>query len=83
MIEFVSSRLRQFEVRLMMAQGIQPIPAESGPGPTGPWDSQQETSTPLGARVCGPCPLMQEEVSEEETFGPFPLKNKGVESLRG
>ena len=31
--KFVSFRLQQFEVRLMMAQGIQPIPAESGPGP--------------------------------------------------
>ena len=33
LIEFVSSRLQQFEVRLTMAQGIQPIPAEGGPGP--------------------------------------------------
>jgi len=28
-------------------------------------------------------PVPQEEVSEEETFGPSSLKNKGVESLRG
>ena len=28
-------------------------------------------------------PVQQEEVSEEETFGPLPLKNKGVEFLRG
>ena len=30
-----------------------------------------------------PAPVQQEEVSEEEVFGPSPLKNKGVESLSG
>ena len=33
LVKFVSFKLQQFEVRLMMAQGVQPIPVESGPGP--------------------------------------------------
>ena len=33
LVEFVSSRLQQFEVRLMIAQGVQPIPEEDVPGP--------------------------------------------------
>ena len=33
LVKFVSSRLQQFQLRLMMAQGIQPIPQEDGPGP--------------------------------------------------
>ena len=31
LVQYVSSRLQQFQVRLMMAQGIQLIPAEGGP----------------------------------------------------
>ena len=33
LIKFVSFWLQQLDVRLMMAQGTQPIPVESGPGP--------------------------------------------------
>ena len=33
LVKFVFSRLQQFQVRFMMAQGFQPIPAEGGPGP--------------------------------------------------
>lgn len=33
LVKFLSSRLQQFEGRLMMAQGIQAIPTEGGPGP--------------------------------------------------
>ena len=33
LVKFVSSRLYQFQVRLMMAQGIHPIPVEDGSGP--------------------------------------------------
>ena len=32
LVQYVSSRLQQFQVRLMMAQGIQLIPVASGPG---------------------------------------------------
>ena len=53
LIKFVSFILQQLEVRLMMAQGIQPIPAESGPGPYRSLEQSQKTSTPPGwARVC-------------------------------
>lgn len=33
LVNFVSSRLQHFQVRLIMAQGFQSIPAEGGPGP--------------------------------------------------
>ena len=33
LVRFVSFWLQQLDVRLMMAQGTQPIPVESGPGP--------------------------------------------------
>ena len=33
LVKFMSSRLQQFQVRLTIAQGIQPIPAEGGLGP--------------------------------------------------
>ena len=33
LVGLVSSRLQQLQESFMMAQGIQPIPAEGGPGP--------------------------------------------------
>lgn len=44
LIKFVSFRLQQFEVRRMMAQGIQLIPVQSGPGAYSPWNSQRGMS---------------------------------------
>lgn len=48
LINFVSFRLQQFEGRLMMAQGVQLIPAEWPTCLQGPKNIQQGTSTPLG-----------------------------------
>lgn len=44
LVKFVSFRLQQFEVRRMMAQGIQLIPVQSGPGAYSPWNSQRGMS---------------------------------------
>lgn len=33
LVNFVSSRLQHFQVRLIMAQGFHSIPAEGGPSP--------------------------------------------------
>ena len=48
LIKSVSFRLQQFELRHMMAQGMQLILVQSGPGAYSPWNSHRGTSTSLG-----------------------------------
>ena len=81
LVKFVSFILQQFEVRLMMAQGIQPIPVESGPNPYRSLEQSQETSIPLGrARVCSPGPGGKR--FRRELRLPYPLR-KRVQTLGG
>ena len=62
-----------------MAQGIQPTPMETGPGPyKSLGQSAKDLLLQLEDRLGSSVPVQQEEVSEEETFGPLTLKNKGI-----
>ena len=63
----------------MMAQGIQPTPVETGPGPyRSLGQSARDLLLHLEDRLGSSAPVQQEEVSEEETFGLLTLKNKGI-----
>ena len=72
LVKFVSFRLQQFEVRLMMTQGIRPIPGDSGAGLPRFLEHSMRSSTPSGqAGVCGPCQAGGS--LGEETLGHIPL----------
>ena len=67
-----------------MAQGIQPIPVEIGPGPSLQVLEAVSKGLPLLQDGLGSAaPVQQEEVSEEEILTPLPIKSKDLESLRG
>ena len=83
LVQFVSSRLQQFQVRLMMAQGIQPIAAEGGPGPYRSLEQPARDFYATRVRLGSATPVQEEEVSEEENSGPLTLKNKGYRILQG
>ena len=56
-----------------MAQGLQSIPKDGDQVPTGPWNTQRGTSTPLErGRVCGPSSAGS--TSRRRDLGPLTLK---------
>ena len=72
LVKCVFFRLQQFEKRLMMAQGIRPIPVEW------PWSLQVLGTVSKGllhllGRVGSVVSVQEEEVSEEENFDPLPF----------
>lgn len=68
LVDFVSSGLQQFQVKLMVVEGFQPAPVEGGPSPYKPLE---QSARHLQGRIGARAPTQQEAVSEEETFGPF------------
>ena len=82
LVKFVSSRLQQFEVSLMMPQGIQPIPAESGPGPYRFLEKSVRDfyTSRVGYDLQ---PLSSRKKFQKRPSAPYPLRIRGVESLSG
>ena len=77
LVKFVSFWLQQLDVRLMVAQGTQPIPVERGPGPYRSLEqSERDFYT---SRVYGPC-LVGGSFRRRDLQH---LKNNNVESLSG
>ena len=81
LVKFVSFRLQQFEVRLMMTQEIQPIRGRAARVPPVPGTLSEELHTPRAG--WGLWPLSSRGKSRRRDLGPHPLRNKGVEPLRG
>ena len=80
---FVSARLQQFQVRLMMTQEFPPITADSGPGP---YRFLKKSARDFyTSRVGYGLWLLsrRKKLQKNKCSAPYPLRIRGVEFLRG
>ena len=74
----MSSRLQQFQVKLMVVEGFQPAPVEGDPSP---YKSSEQSARHLQGRTGTRDPTQQEAVSDDETFGPFSIRIRRSQHL--